>query len=198
MCNLIVSTTHNNQAMNEAVRAVARQREVLITGGLGGMGRAARDPLTRDLYLARLADVSHLDKVTLSTEADAVTEQGRRRAPGGPPERSSDEPMPEFEGTAAESEPAPLPPPEGDKPVWKGRKNSKYGGGPEWKTTNIPPRPRRDEPIERSLVRAMLADRGIAERVAERGHLEVRVVCEFERDLARTDAHDTNGAAHHR
>ena len=130
--------------------------------------RAARDPLTRDLYLARLADVSHLDKVTLSTEADAVTEQGRRRAPGGPPERSSDEPLPEFEGTSVESEPAPLPPPAGDKPVWKGRKNSKYGGGPEWKTTNIPPRPRRDEPIERSLVRAMLADRGIAERVAER------------------------------
>ncbi len=130
--------------------------------------RAARDPLTRDLYLARLADVSHLDKVTLSTEADAVTEQGRRRAPGGPPERSSDEPLPEFEGSLAESEPAPLPPPAGDKPVWKGRKNSKYGGGPEWKTTNIPPRPRRDEPIERSLVRAMLADRGIAERVAER------------------------------
>ena len=26
LCNLIVSTTHNNQAMNEAVRAVARQR----------------------------------------------------------------------------------------------------------------------------------------------------------------------------
>jgi NAD-reducing hydrogenase large subunit len=25
MCNLIVSTTHNNQAMNEAVRSVARQ-----------------------------------------------------------------------------------------------------------------------------------------------------------------------------
>ena len=25
MCNLIVSTTHNNQAMNEAVRQVARQ-----------------------------------------------------------------------------------------------------------------------------------------------------------------------------
>ncbi|WP_373058407.1 DNA primase [Gemmatimonas sp.] len=130
--------------------------------------RAARDPLTRDLYLARLADVSHLDKVTLSTEADATTEQGRRRAPGGPPERSSDEPMPEFEGPPVESEPAPLPPPASDKPVWKGRKNSKYGSGPEWKSTNVPPRPRRDEPVERSLVRAMLADRGIAERVAER------------------------------
>jgi len=130
--------------------------------------RAARDPLTRDLYLARLADVSHLDKVTLSTEADAVTEQGRRRAPGGPPDRSGDEPMPEFEGPPVESEPAPLPPPAGDKPVWKGRKNSRYGSGPEWKTTNIPPRPRRDEPVERSLVRAMLADRGVAERVAER------------------------------
>jgi len=25
MCNLIVSTTHNNQAMNEAIRAVARE-----------------------------------------------------------------------------------------------------------------------------------------------------------------------------
>jgi NAD-reducing hydrogenase large subunit len=25
MCNLIVSTTHNNQAMNEAIRQVARQ-----------------------------------------------------------------------------------------------------------------------------------------------------------------------------
>jgi DNA primase len=130
--------------------------------------RAARDPLTRDLYLARLADVSHLDKITLATEADAVTEQGRRRAPGGPPERRSDEPMPEYDGPAVESEPSPLPPPMGDKPVWKGRKNSKYGGGPEWKTTNVPPRPRRDEPVERSLVRAMLADRGIAERVAER------------------------------
>ena len=130
--------------------------------------RAARDPLTRDLYLARLADVSHLDKVTLSTEADAVTEQGRRRSPGGPPEPSRDEPMLAFEGQSFDSEPAPLPPPERDKPVWKGRKNNKYGGGPEWKTTNIPPRPRRDEPIERSLVRAMLADRGIAERVAER------------------------------
>ena len=130
--------------------------------------RAARDPLTRDLYLARLADVSHLDKVTLSTEADAVTEQGRRRSPGGPPEPSRDEPMLAFEGQSFDSEPAPLPPPERDKPVWKGLKNNKYGGGPEWKTTNIPPRPRRDEPIERSLVRAMLADRGIAERVAER------------------------------
>jgi len=130
--------------------------------------RAARDPLTRDLYLARLADVSHLDKITLATEADAVTEQGRRRAPGGPPERRSDEPMPEYDGPAVESEPSPLPPPMVDRPVWKGRKNSKYGGGPEWKTTNVPPRPRRDEPVERSLVRAMLADRGIAERVAER------------------------------
>ena len=130
--------------------------------------RAARDPLTRDLYLARLADVSHLDKITLATEADAVTGQGRRRAPGGPPERRSDEPMPEYDGPSAESEPSPLPPPVGDKPVWKGRKNGKYGAGPEWKTTNIPPRPRRDEPLERALVRAMLADRGIAERVAER------------------------------
>jgi DNA primase len=130
--------------------------------------RAARDPLTRDLYLARLADVSHLDKATLSAEADAGAEQGRRRVPGGPPERARDEPMPEEIGGSDEAPLAPLPPPEGDRPAWKGRKKGKYGTGPEWKTTNIPPRPRRDEPVERALVRAMLADRGIAERVAER------------------------------
>jgi DNA primase len=144
-----------------------RRRRVAIDKLLPTI-RAARDPLTRDLYLARLADVSHLDKLTLATEADSGTEQGRRRGPGGPPERASEEPRAEYEGPPVESEPAPLPPPQSDKPVWKGRRNSKYGGGPEWKTTNIPPRPRRDEPIERSLVRAMLADRGIAERVAER------------------------------
>ncbi|MDQ8162144.1 MAG: DNA primase [Gemmatimonadota bacterium] len=131
--------------------------------------RAARDPLTRDLYLARLADVSHLDKLTLATEADAVAENGRRRAPGtqsGPPDRAADEPLPEFEGSSAQAEPAPLPPPSGDKPVWKGRRNK--GNAPEWKSTNVPPRARRDEPVERTLVRAMLADRAVAERVAER------------------------------
>ncbi len=137
--------------------------------------RAARDPLTRDLYLARLADVSHLDKSTLSAEADAVTEQGRRRGaavpggpsgPSGPADRSYDEPLAEYDGNSGEAEPAPLPPPDVDKPVWKSRR-SKFSG-PEWKTTNVPPRARRDEPIERGLVRAMLADRGIAERVAER------------------------------
>lgn len=130
--------------------------------------RAAKDPLTRDLYLARLADVSHLDKITLSTEADAITGQGRRRMPGGPSGPASDGPALDGDSPAGEAEPAPLPPPEGDKPIWRGRRQGKYSGGPEWKTTNIPPRPRRDEPIERSLVRAMLADRGVAERVAER------------------------------
>lgn len=136
--------------------------------------RAARDPLTRDLYLARLADVSHLDKSTLSAEADAITDQGRRRGassggstgPSGADDRSADEPFPDYAGGVSDAEPSPLPPPLVDKPVWKGRRN-KFSG-PEWKTTNVPPRPRRDEPIERGLVRAMLADRGIAERVAER------------------------------
>jgi DNA primase len=74
--------------------------------------------------------------------------------------------LPEFDGSSAEAEPAPLPPPSGDKPVWKGRRNK--GNAPEWKSTNVPPRARRDEPVERTLVRAMLADRAVAERVAER------------------------------
>ncbi|MFN5202430.1 MAG: DNA primase, partial [Gemmatimonas sp.] len=44
--------------------------------------RAAKEPLTRDMYLARLADVTHVDKATLSAEADALPEAGARRHPG--------------------------------------------------------------------------------------------------------------------
>ncbi|HYW32070.1 MAG TPA: hypothetical protein VE869_11230, partial [Gemmatimonas sp.] len=45
----------------------------------------------------------------------------------------------------------------------RGRKD-----GPDWQATAVPPRPRRDEPVERALVRAMMLDRGLAERIAER------------------------------
>ena len=78
-------------------------------------------------------------------------------------------PPPEYGGDAyAEPEPAPLPPPASEqRPAWTPRKKG-YKQGPEWQATNIPPRPRRDEPYERALVRAMLVDRGVAERVAER------------------------------
>lgn len=142
--------------------------------------RAAKEPLTREMYLGRLADVTKVDKSTLSAEADALPEPGMRRvatrpAGGGFAAADGDEPPPfdgpppEYsEGGTEEREPAPLPPPPSEqRPAWMGKRKG-YRQGPEWQATNVPPRPRRDEPVERALVRAMLVDRGIAERVAER------------------------------
>jgi DNA primase len=142
--------------------------------------RAARDPLTRDLYLARLADVTHLDKATILAEAEALPDPERRRPPvvrrdgdvvdigqgeWEPPPFEG--PPPEYGREPLDETPAPLPPPPGDaRPPWKGKRWKHQG--PEWHATSVPPRPRRDEPIERALVRAMLGDRGVAERVAER------------------------------
>ncbi len=127
--------------------------------------RAARDPLTRDLYLARLADVSHLDKATLASEADEPPATGR----GGVVRRQT-EPEPPFpsseNGPPPEAEPpAPAPVPFTKRP-WVGRRGKP--APPEWHATSVPPRPRRDEPVERALVRAMLADRDVVERIAER------------------------------
>lgn len=144
--------------------------------------RAARAPLTRDLYLARLSAVTQLDKATLAAEADALPDRERRsttageaRAHPGAVVRSDDGdgpppfdgPPPEFADSGSDTSPAPLPPPPGDaKPAWKGRRGKPQG--PEWQATAVPPRPSRDEPVERALVRAMIVDRGVAERVAER------------------------------
>lgn len=147
--------------------------------------RAARDPLTRDLYLARLADVTHLDKATLLAEAESLPDPERRRTAvvrrdGEPVDIGQGEwepppfegPPPEYTGERSEESPAPLPPPTGSaRPPWKGKRWKNQG--PEWQATTVPPRPRRDEPVERSLVRAMLGDRGVAERVAERHPPEV-------------------------
>jgi len=151
--------------------------------------RAARDPLMRDMYLTRLAEVSHLDKATLIAETDELP-AGSRTATRrdvtdahdpGPSAPSHDEeqggyghrnPGAESQGTArrgddgsANTPPSPYAAAKG-RGEWKGKRGR--NAGPEWQATNIPPRPRRDEPIERALLRAMLTDRGLAERVAER------------------------------
>ena len=142
--------------------------------------RAAKEPLTRDMYLGRLAEATNLDKATLAAEADALPDFERRRSvspprggAGGSMEGEEpppfDGPPPDYsEGDGREIEPAPLPPPASDKPAWTPGRKRGFKQGPEWQATNVPPRPRRDEPVERALVRAMLVDRGVAERVAER------------------------------
>ncbi len=129
--------------------------------------RAATDPLTRDLYLTRLSEATGLDKQTLATEADSLPAADRRRTIGvvthdAPPDFDSPPP----DGGPEEAEPRPLPPPPGEqRQPWRGKK---YKQVPEWKTSAVPPRAGTDEPVERALVRAMLFDRGVAERVAER------------------------------
>jgi DNA primase len=131
--------------------------------------RAARDPLTFDLYLTRLADAAHVDKATLAAEVD---EPASRRAsrdarePRGDTSRSArgadthaDEQYPGLEHAPQ------APPPYTPKQEWKGRRGR--NAGPEWKTTIAPPRAG-DEPIERALIRCLLDNRALVERVAER------------------------------
>ena len=133
--------------------------------------RAAKDPLTKEMYLTRLAEKTHLDKAVLLKEADTpenVSRRGRaagtdvaivRRDAGAPPPT-------EWAG-----EPMPGPPrkgwePRGSSGGWKGR-----GGkpsAPTWRSSWVPPSGRIDEPAERALISAMLADRGLVERIAER------------------------------
>lgn len=126
--------------------------------------RAARSPFTRDLYLSRLADVSKLDKGMLVNEADEPPQTGRsgaRRTDDAP----ANMPAPYGDGPPPDEEPAALPAPYVKRP-WTGKRGKNQP--PDWKATLVPPRPRRDETIERGVVRAMLVDRALVERVAER------------------------------
>ncbi len=133
--------------------------------------RAARDPLMRDLYLTRLADVSQLDKSTIAGEADeppSGSREGRNRAPTA--DNDPGPSAPEHDMGASGSEGAATPPSpyaaSQARSTWKGKRGKP--SGPEWQATSVPPRARKDEPVERALVRAMLTDRTLAERIAER------------------------------
>ncbi len=134
--------------------------------------RAARDPLTRDLYLTRLAEVSHLDKSTLAGEADeppAGSRESRHRPNGGDNDPGPSPSDLELDARPSVHDEAAPPSPYAaakERGAWKGKRGR--NSGPDWQATSIPPRPRRDEPVERALLRAMLGDRGLAERVAER------------------------------
>ncbi len=136
--------------------------------------RAARDPLTRDMYLTRLADVSHLDKVTIASEADELPAGARQafsRSHASDQDPGPFAPLPDMQDThEAPRDDTPAPPApyaaQQARGAWKGKRGKQ--SGPEWQATSVPPRPRRDEPVERALLRAMLVDRGLVERIAER------------------------------
>jgi DNA primase len=136
--------------------------------------RATADPVTKDLYLSRLSEATGIEKAILAAEADEMPSRGRR--PSAPAPEAPEAPRAEAEGEPSAPAPFRRAPREEEGPpapyaalskqnAWRKRgKNA----GPEWQATAVPPRPRRDEPVERALVRAMLTDRDVVERVAER------------------------------
>ncbi len=127
--------------------------------------RAARDALTHDLYLARLSEVSHVDKATLASEAD---EPPLMRAGLRPirAEDSTTENGTQATNVAPDDNSAPSPSAAPVKRQWNPRRGKPLA--PEWHSTLVPPRARHDDAVERGIVRAMLVDRALVERVAAR------------------------------
>lgn len=128
--------------------------------------RATKDPITRDLYVARLAEASSLDKALVQREADEPSQPATRSRTAmvradqpEPPSHALQGPPPD-EAPSIEPKRAWVP-----KGQWKGRGRPT---GPEWLATASPPRAAPDDPIERELVRVMLRQRTEAERIAER------------------------------
>jgi DNA primase len=135
--------------------------------------RAAADPLTRDFYLTRLAEITHLEKGSLQKELDepAHPERGSSRALPAVRPPNAAAPAPANEGEWS-GEPMPDGPPKTRS--WQGRsgqgqwKRRNANTAPEWRASWIPPSGGVEEPAERALVSAMLADRNLVERIAER------------------------------
>jgi DNA primase len=95
--------------------------------------RACADPVMRDLYLARAAEASKVDRRVLEEEAGANPDRGRR--------------------TVERPAPPPPPPPEQERP-----RASRARARPRGAAISA----------EQLLVRAMLSERAVIERVAER------------------------------
>lgn len=128
--------------------------------------RATRDAITRDLYIARLAEAASLDKALVAREAEAVEEPPTRMRTALVPVSDVHGPAPDDAGPPPDEAPAPRRRESGGRGPWKGRGKP---SGPEWLATAAPPRaPATEEPVERELLRVMLRDRGWAERIAER------------------------------
>lgn len=132
--------------------------------------RAAADPLTRDLYLARLSERSGVDRALLATEAahDPFARPASTavsvRAEGPPPD---DGPPPEGD----EAPPARTGAPRARGP-WKPRGSRRGPPVPEWLVLESPPLPPRFEvavaKAERLLVRLLWHRRELLELAAER------------------------------
>jgi DNA primase len=140
--------------------------------------RATRDPVMRDLYLARASQASQVGRDVLQREAEQVTRSGgapgvRRRlsAPRGEGEGGGRlEGPPAFEGPPAYEGP---PPDLGGRDTrWEGRGGSRRGVSGAPGAPNARPRAARAPVValmaERYLVTAMLRSPAALERILER------------------------------
>ena len=131
--------------------------------------RATTDQVTKDLYLSRLSQATGIDKPILAAEADEIPTRGRRAVVPVQPADTAPPAPPLPQGWTSRDDGTPPSPyaAQAKRDAWRSKQRGRTAG-PDWQATAIPPRPRQDEPVERALLRAMLTDRALAERVAER------------------------------
>ncbi len=157
--------------------------------------RAASDPVTRDLYIAKLAEVTRLDRDVLQREVEAAPQRGpgtstagapvagaptQGSADGvaqGPPRGAVSEPRPAAragrEVSADGVEYVTAAPQREDRPGFRPyeRRSTRGRRAEEWVSVRAVPRVPLDavtRRAERELVRAMVQDRALVEAVAEK------------------------------
>ena len=156
--------------------------------------RAASDPVTRDLYIARMAEVTRLDREVLQREVDApqtrsavaaAVSSGDAGPQTSPPnDRSTSDPA--FRPDAPRGAPRAVrevsaegveyvtaPPSREDRPGFRPYERRSLRGrrAEEWVSVRAVPRVPLNANVrraERELIRAMVQDRGLVEAVAER------------------------------
>jgi DNA primase len=129
--------------------------------------RAAADPLMKEIYLARLSEVSGIDRALLATEA-AQESFARPVAPRR--DASTPDEIPTGDAPPAEEQPAWSPRP---RSKWVPQKKWRRGPQePEWAANESPPPPTRIEKAialaERTLVRVLWHRRELLEQATER------------------------------
>ncbi|GJG88484.1 hypothetical protein tb265_36650 [Gemmatimonadetes bacterium T265] len=149
--------------------------------------RAASDPVTRDLYIAKLAEVTRLDRDVLQREVDAPPQRASGAAPapgarpsptnGGAPAAPVDPtrgpPRAVCEVSADGVEYVTAPPAREDRPGFRPfvPRSQRGRRAEEWVSVKAVPRVPLDANVrraERYLIRAMVQDRALVETVAER------------------------------
>ncbi len=152
--------------------------------------RAASDPVTRDLYIAKLAEVTRVDRDVLQREVDAPPQRGSgaapqptpartpasavaEAAPGGPAGSARGVSRPRREVSADGVEYVTAAPSREDRPGFRAyeRRSMRGRRAEEWVSVRAVPRVPLDavtRRAERELVRAMVQDRALVEAVAEK------------------------------